>query len=196
MFDGTVFLLNEVFSRDLYEKYFIVQFFVNLLSGCAVYSFLSLNYDILRHVLCLWLNRPLELMPELFDEPYRAVSPIDFWSRWHQAFKSTWTELIFKPVSTLMYFQCPHLPRSIVYAVSSMCVFLFSGVTHEYFVYITFEKFSGDQITFFLCQGIAVVVEHALKQQFPQLYIPKPVGLLFTFIFNGITAGYFLRPYI
>ena len=112
------------------------------------------------------------------------------------SFKSTWTELIFKPVATLLSSQCPHLPRSIVYGVSSMCVFLFSGITHEYYVYITFGNFTGDQITFFLCQGVAVVLEHALKRKYPQLYMPKPVGLLFTFVFNGITAGYFLRPYM
>jgi len=77
-----------------------------------------------------------------------------------------------------------------------MCVFLLSGVMHEYMVYITFDKFSGDQIKFFFLQGLAVLIEYTLKQQFSQLSIPKSIGFLLTFIFNGITAGYFLKPWI
>jgi hypothetical protein len=74
-----------------------------------------------------------------------------------------------------------------------MCVFFFSGVIHEYIVYITFGKFSGDQIKFFLFQGLAVLIEHAFKHQ---LHIPKPISFLLTFIFNGITAGYFIQPWL
>jgi hypothetical protein len=62
--------------------------------------------------------------------------------------------------------------------------------------FIATEKFSGDQIKFFFLQGLAVLIEHALKQQFPQLYIPKSIGFLLTFIFNGLTSGYFLKPWI
>jgi hypothetical protein len=111
-------------------------------------------------------------------------------------FKNTWLELIFKPVSTFIHDHWPYLPKFVVYGISTMCVFLFSGIIHEYIVYITFNKFSGDQIKFFLLQGLAVVIEHALKHQFKQLYIPKPIGFLLTFVFNGITAGYFAQPWI
>jgi hypothetical protein len=88
LFDLVIYLINEIFSTDFYEKYYkeylSVQIIVNQLSGCVVYLFLMLNYEILRHTLCLVLNRPLELIPDLFRQPYRAISPSDFWSRWHQ----------------------------------------------------------------------------------------------------------------
>lgn len=77
-----------------------------------------------------------------------------------------------------------------------MCVFLFSGIIHEYMDYITFNKFSGNQIKFFLLQGSAVVIERILKHQFRHVSIPKPIGFLLTFVFNGITAGYFIQPWI
>jgi hypothetical protein len=77
-----------------------------------------------------------------------------------------------------------------------MSVFVFSGIVHEYTVYITFNQFSGDQIKFFFLQGLAVFIEHALKQQFHQLCTSKSIGFLFTFIFNGITLGYFIKPWI
>ncbi len=108
-------------------------------------------------------------------------------------FKNTWIELIFKPISKFIRYYCPYLPKFIVNSISAMCVFLFSGIMHEYTVYITFNEFSGDQIKFFLLQGLAVLIENLFKHQ---LYIPKSIGFLLTFIFNGITAGYFLKPWI
>jgi hypothetical protein len=77
-----------------------------------------------------------------------------------------------------------------------MSVFLFSGIIHEYMVYITFNKFSGDQIKFFFLQSLAVIIEYVLKQKFNQLFIPNSIGFLLTFIFNSITSGYFLKPWI
>jgi len=77
-----------------------------------------------------------------------------------------------------------------------MSVFLFSGVIHEYLVYITFNKFSGDQLKFFFLQGLAVLIEYGVKQKCNQLSIPNSIGFLLTFIFNSITSGYFLKPWI
>lgn len=77
-----------------------------------------------------------------------------------------------------------------------MCVFLFSGLMHEYVIYITIHKFSGDQMKFFLLQGLAVVLEHAIKPQINTLSMPKFLSFILTFLFNGITSGYFLRPWI
>ncbi|CAF1288459.1 unnamed protein product [Adineta steineri] len=186
---------HELFYYRVYTQS-VIQIIINQLGGCVVYLFLMFNYEIVRHTLCLLLNRPLELIPDLFNKPYRAISPIDFWSRWHQIFKNTWIELIFKPISTLICHHWPYLPKFISYGISSMCVFLVSGIMHEYTVYITLNKFSGDQIKFFLLQGLAVLIESAFKQQFPQFYISKPIGCVLTFIFNGITAGYFIQPWI
>jgi hypothetical protein len=104
--------------------------------------------------------------------------------------------LIFKPVSKLIRRQWPDAPNFIIYGISTMCVFFFSGIIHEYTVYITFRKFSGDQLKFFLLQGLAVVIEYALKRQFGQINIPKSIMFLLTFVFNGITAGYFIKPWI
>ena len=67
---------------------------------------------------------------------------------------------------------------------------------HEYFVFITFNEISGDQMKFFIFQGLAVLTEYALRYYFQHLAIPNAVGFLFTLIFNGITSGYFLKPWI
>jgi hypothetical protein len=88
LFDLIIHITTDIFSTDFYEKYYkkylLVQIILNQLSGCIVFLFYMINYEILRHTLCLLFNRPLELIPDLFRQPYQAVSPIDFWSRWHQ----------------------------------------------------------------------------------------------------------------
>lgn len=111
-------------------------------------------------------------------------------------FKTTWIELIFKPISRLIVYYWPHAPTSLVNGIASMCVFLFSGIIHEYNVYVTFEKFSGYQIAFFLLQGFAVCIEYTIKHKFRRIVIPKSIGFLITFIFNGITASYFMQPWL
>lgn len=85
LFDLTLYLINKIFNHtNLYEKYFLLRILINQSSGLIVYLFLNLNYEIVRHTLCFIFNRPLELIPDLFRQPYRAISPSDFWSRWHQ----------------------------------------------------------------------------------------------------------------
>lgn len=112
------------------------------------------------------------------------------------SFKNTWVELIFKPTSARLRRQYPRLPRTAVRAISTLCVFIFSGLVHEYPVYIVWNRLSGSQMQFFVCQGLAVIAEHALRHRFPRAYVPKPVGWALTFVFNGITAGYFLQPWM
>ncbi len=84
LLDLFIHILNEIFSTDLYEKSLFIRILVNQASGWMVYLFITLIYEISRHILCLIFNRPLELIPDLFRQPYQATSPIDFWSRWHQ----------------------------------------------------------------------------------------------------------------
>jgi len=84
LLDLSIYLINKVFHTNFYEKYFLIRFFINQLSGWIVYFFLNFNYEIVRYTLCFIFNRPLELIPDLFQQPYRAISPSDFWSRWHQ----------------------------------------------------------------------------------------------------------------
>lgn len=73
---------------------------------------------------------------------------------------------------------------------------MFSGLVHEYSIYITSEKFTGDQTIFFVVQGLAVCTEHIIKRQCRGVKIPTLLSFLSTFLFNGITAGYFIRPWI
>lgn len=86
--DLFIFYVNQVFSTEFYQTYYQkflgIQIIVNQLAGSIVYLLMMFNYEIFRYMICLTLNRPLNLIPELFQQPYRAISPSDFWLRWHQ----------------------------------------------------------------------------------------------------------------
>lgn len=111
-------------------------------------------------------------------------------------FKPTWTELIFKPTCRFLQRHYPSLSKSIKSSIAIMCVFLFSGLIHEYTAYIVLEQASGDQMKFFVLQGLAVLIEQIFHRQFPRLILPRSLCFLLMFFFNGITSGYFLRPWI
>ena len=84
LFDLLVYALGLIFATDLYERWFFLRMLINLSAGWLVYFFLQIIYESSRFILCLFFNRPLQFIPDLFQEPYRAVSPTDFWTRWHQ----------------------------------------------------------------------------------------------------------------
>ena len=88
LIDLVLYLTFQIFHSHFYEnyykKYLFIRIVANQLSGCLVYVFLEFNNNIVRYILCVFLNRPLEFMPDLFRQPYGAISPADFWSRWHQ----------------------------------------------------------------------------------------------------------------
>lgn len=80
-----IYLLKEILLHHLHEQYILIRIIINPFGGLFVYFFLSINYEIYRFNVCLFFNRPLEFMPDLFNQPYRANSPSDFWNnRWHQ----------------------------------------------------------------------------------------------------------------
>jgi hypothetical protein len=84
LFDMAIYLLIRILNTDLYERYFFMKILINLFSGWVIYLFLTIQYEIIRYTFCLIFNRPLEMIPTLFRQPYRAISPSDFWTRWHQ----------------------------------------------------------------------------------------------------------------
>ena len=87
LLDLSIYITSEAFSTEFHKKYYepylAVRILINQLSGCIVFLLFMINYELFRYILCLVLNRPLALMPDLFRQPYLAVSPADFWSRWH-----------------------------------------------------------------------------------------------------------------
>lgn len=87
LLDVFIYLNSAAFSTDFYQNYYqshlFVRIVVNQLSGCIVFLLFTINYEFVRCFLYIACNRPLEMIPDIFRRPYLAVSPSDFWSRWH-----------------------------------------------------------------------------------------------------------------
>ncbi|CAF0955621.1 unnamed protein product [Didymodactylos carnosus] len=192
--DILVFLVNELSSN--YDSHcLIVKIIITHLYGYIIFVFLLFNYDCVKTILVLIFNRRLDTIPELFRSPYLATSPKNFWKRWHQMYRNTWLHIIYIPISTLIRQLHPTSTKLIYFGLPAMAVFLFSGIIHEYIVYGAFQIITGEQLLFFTMQGIAVNIEHVLVKKC-NVTMPNWLGFLLTFLFNGITGIYFVRPWV
>ncbi|CAB5362327.1 unnamed protein product [Rhizophagus irregularis] len=68
----------------------------------------------------------------LFNEPWMASSPRDFWStRWQLFLNETFKELCFLPVKNLLN---PFVPRKIANMMGVLGAFAISSLLHEYII--------------------------------------------------------------
>lgn len=106
-------------------------------------------------------------------------------------FRRTWIELIFKPVYKSL--DSLSIPKSIRLSCGTLCVFIFSGFIHEYIAFVSMRQITGDQMKFFLLQGLSVLVEQYLKQRFN---LTNSFCLILTWFWMIFTSKYFFRPWL
>ncbi|CAB4476786.1 unnamed protein product [Rhizophagus irregularis] len=84
----------------------------------------------------------------LFNEPWMASSPRDFWStRWQLFLNETFKELGFLPVKNLLN---PFVPRKIANMMGVLGAFAISSyLLHEYIIIGNYNIWTGEQ-TFFM----------------------------------------------
>ncbi|CAB4404273.1 unnamed protein product [Rhizophagus irregularis] len=83
----------------------------------------------------------------LFNEPWMASSPRDFWStRWQLFLNETFKELGFLPVKNLLN---PFVPRKIANMMRVLGAFAISSLLHEYIIIGNYNIWTGEQ-TFFM----------------------------------------------
>jgi hypothetical protein len=113
----------------------------------------------------------------LMNHPVLADSLTDFWScRWHQLMKSTWVAFPYRPTyrfadRALTKYTTYH--AIIARALGVLSVFAASGLMHEYVV-LTFSgwtrytsSFVGQQVSFFLLNGLAMMVDQSVLTALP-----------------------------
>lgn len=89
---------------------------------------------------------------EIFDEPYRASSLSDFWSRrWDRPVSRLLRRLIYEPAK-------PHVGP----IIASLAAFAISGIAHEFFVDVVLRQFDGRMLLFFAIHGVVTVVSSGL----------------------------------
>lgn len=150
---------------------------------------LYLCFNILLDIVGLFWESVYNMKPkELFNAPFMASSPRDFWSkRWNMFFRDFFHKLFFKNVK-LSY------SRAIASALS---IFVISGVLHEYVVWSIMGKFSGQNFLFFMIHGLATTVQGFFQMKFPILRrIPLALCIPINTVFLALTFPLFLGPYV
>lgn len=104
-----------------------------------------------------------------------------------------WIELILKPSKKFLRKVNPKLRESEIQGLSILLVFLVSGIVHEYYIFVAFGRITGDQLKFFLVQSFFVILEKRIEKK---IFSSKIFGFCLTFILNGLTASFFIEPWI
>ena len=65
-----------------------------------------------------------------FDAPYRALTPTDFWSRWHLTFSHWLRDYVFYPSRRFMLKHFKKIPSSITIIIPTLWTMFLSGLWH------------------------------------------------------------------
>jgi len=173
-------------------------------------------------------------MLDLWSSPFLSTSPRNFWSRrWNNLFHRNFHNLIFKRGTSLLWRKekreeqssstitknneilqekkiSPQLvcnntkPPLAITAISSMLVFLFSGLLHDeiswaafYYSQSNYSFYSHFSNTiFFLIQGIACTIQVVLQKRYPILdKVPPWIAAPLFQTLIVLTSPFFLQPY-
>ncbi len=116
-----------------------------------------------------WTHEPMNNL-------FIASTPADFWRRYNRIASQFFHENIFKPLGGR---RRP--------AFGMMAVFALSGLMHEYIFDVAAGRIQGEQMTFFLIQGVAVTLTARLKPKGWR----RAVGIAATLAFNLATGVLF-----
>lgn len=117
------------------------------------------------------------LLPQNFNSPYKSRNLIDFWKRWHMTLTSFLTRYIYFPLAK--NFREFNLTNSLFII---LIVFLISGLWHGP---------SWLFVIFGLMHGIGVIINHILKEKFPNFKINYFLSCLITFAYINFTFIFF-----
>ncbi|KAJ4800696.1 MBOAT (membrane bound O-acyl transferase) family protein [Rhynchospora pubera] len=133
--------------HPLYGMYTLLSLYT-----CHLYLGLELAVTLTGTIASIIINMPIE--PQ-FNNPFLGTSLRDFWSRrWNIMVSQTLRQLVYDPVA-------PRLGP----AIGLIACFLVSGLMHEViFYYLASTRPTGEVVSFFLLQGLGIIVEHIVKR--------------------------------
>jgi hypothetical protein len=135
----------------------------------------------------------------MFKSPFLATSPYDFWSR-------RWNILIYEIFHRIIFrfrkWECKNGSTSIyTAALFGMSVFVLSAIMHEWMNFVAFNDGTGDNMIFFVINGIATTAQIIFQKRFGfhnrKIGVFERIALIFScHIFFALVSKWFLTPYI
>lgn len=159
--------------------------FMYLVGGC-----LYLCFNVLLDTVGLFWEVAFNMKPkELFNTPFMASSPRDFWSRrWNMFFRDFFHKIFFKNVKSISYVRA---------IISALAIFFISGILHEYVHWSILGKLSGLNFMFFMVHGVASTLQAIIQTSFPILKrVPLWIGIPINTVFLALTIPLFMGPYV
>ncbi len=156
------FAFRESMRSDLGVISFVVEYVAKTT------SFYVLVYGIHEVVLALWRLpgwRGRAILTNIFTAP----TPAEFWRRYNRWVGQAFYENVFKPMGG---WKSP--------ARATLVVFVITAVMHEYVFTVATGRLQGYQLSFFMLQGVAVLLTQRWK---PKGWMAV-LGVIGTLIFN------------
>ncbi|KAK4520542.1 uncharacterized protein ATC70_006419 [Mucor velutinosus] len=198
------FALDGVLPDDLSDLlampfYSPRAMFITYVLAVRIYCMMSL-VDILMGVLQATL---LIRFHDLFDNPFLATSPKDFWNRrWNRMVKNFFRKLIFSKANTTLDTKDDDKKKKKQGFMSSptafgLLTFFISGLFHDFMIAAAAREITFELTVFFLIHGIEVALEVKYRKG---KYKQDPTGItailcnLLTVLFFVTTGRIFLSP--
>lgn len=182
-------ILSTVFgtiqSWDFKTSHLKYYVFMYLVGACLYLCF----HVILDTVAVIW-ELVFSLTPkQLFNAPFMASSPRDFWSkRWNMFFRDFFHKIFYKNHKSISYTRA---------VGSALAIFAISGILHEYVHWSIMGTISGLNFIFFMIHGVATTLQVAIQSSFPALRrVPLVVAIPINSVFIALTIPFFVDPYI
>ncbi|CAI2168761.1 8750_t:CDS:1 [Funneliformis geosporum] len=107
-----------------------------------------------------WIITFLFNTKHMFNEPWLATSPREFWSvRWQLLLNEGFKELGYLPVRNLLI---PYVPRKIASMMGVLGALGYSALIHEYIMTGIFDNVTGEHSFFFIIHGVIFVSWEAI----------------------------------
>ncbi|KAL9540171.1 hypothetical protein MBANPS3_009838 [Mucor bainieri] len=173
--------------------------FITYVLAVRIYCMMSL-VDIPMGVLQATL---LIRFHDLFDNPFLATSPKDFWNRrWNRLVKNLFQKLIFSKANTKLDAKNDEKMKKKQRFISSptafgLLIFFISGLFHDFMIAAAAREITFELTVFFLIHGIEVALEVKYRKG---KYKQDPKGFaailcnLLTVLFFVTTGRLFLSP--
>ncbi|KAG0026348.1 hypothetical protein BGZ82_009525 [Podila clonocystis] len=206
----TIFILSFVTLDQIRDMSFVLRYLVHFCLALRIISFISLCYYSIMFVWALLTGQLIDDTDWTYVRhgfPLFAISPDDFWKRWHHLFQFIWVDLGMKPTRMLVrkYITDKKLAHhttatALEMALPVMSVFVLSGLMHEYMILATWPGSSaGYMMAFFLVQGVATIASKGVKIVLGHRFggvVPVAVWWVLNVLFYAVTGFLFLEPII
>ncbi|KAI8877522.1 hypothetical protein K501DRAFT_230111, partial [Backusella circina FSU 941] len=128
-------------------------------------------------------------MIDMFDSPFLATSPIDFWSnRWNRTVRNLLHSVVFIGNRT----------KQASNATRGLMTFVVSGVFHELIIWSVCRRVTLENLCFFTLQGLACFIQskYLPKKQQPVTGWKRAVYVAAQLSFMTLTGRLFLAPFL